>query len=181
MRDVSKVKVYMDERGFVHVDNAIIISKNFSGAERFDKDGQVVNSKGERNFRIALNDEAGQFLSNLGLNVRATPPKDGEGEPLIALQIKVSYKFNDSRRPIIKKYTKKKFEIMDENNVSEIDSTYIEDADLVFRPNPWTVRGNSGITAWLRKLNYKIAEDDFDAKWDSMLEDEPSDDFMEEV
>ena len=181
MRDVSKVKVYMDDKGFVHVDNAIIISKNFSGNEKFDKDGQIVNAKGERNFRIALNDEAGQFLSNLGLNVKVTPPRDGDGEPLIALQIKVSYKFNDSRRPVIKKYTKKKFDIMDESNVHEIDNNYIEDADLVFRPNPWSVRGASGVSAYLRKLNFMIAEDDFDAKWDSMLEDEPSDNFMEEV
>ena len=72
-------------RNKLEIFNAQIIYSNFAGIERKDKNGRVVNDKGNRNFNVILDPEKseiywngervtdpdfGQFLADNGWNVK---------------------------------------------------------------------------------------------------------------
>lgn len=192
-RNVEDVKVYVDDKGLIHVDNAIITSKNFSGVEKRNPHNpkQVVNSKGNRNFSIILNEEAADLLSNYRIKGEddkkfkiqvKLPTADAEDQtPKIYMSIKVSYHYDQDGKPMwfnptINQYSSKGKTEKTEKNVDSIDDVYIDKADLVFSARPYDVNGKVGLAADLRKLNYLIKEDDLDAKWDqTYLTDDPTD------
>ena len=174
-------KVHIDNWGNIVIENAVIINKNFKGEERrHPETGKIVNSKGSTNFCVALNEEVADFLSEFrlsgdperALNVQVKPPKDKngniiEGDPLIFLQVKVNYPdAYPNLWPEIKMFSSKKDRKMTKEDIHEIDGLFINNADVKFRPRAYTMdNGRIGLSATLKKLNFDIVEDDFDAKW----------------
>lgn len=174
-------KVHVDKWGNIVIENAVIINKNFKGEERRDKNtGRIVNSKGSTNFCVALNEEVADFLSDFriigdperSLNIQVKPPKDKdgniiEGDPLIFMQVKVNYPdAYPNLWPEIKMFTSKKMKKMNKEDISEIDGVFINNASVKFKPRAYTMdNGRIGLSATLKKLNFDIVEDDFDAKW----------------
>lgn len=174
---------------YICIDNAVICSKNFSGVEKrnpYDPK-EVVNSEGNRNFSIMLNQEAADLISNFRLDdhpdkaftvsVKVPPEGSEDPTPKIFMSIKVSYKYNIDQKgnkrpwstnPIISQYSSKGRTEKDESNVDGIDDVYIERADLIFTPGPYSIKatGKKGLTAYLSQLNYKILENELNAKWD---------------
>ena len=178
---LKKEKVHIDNWGNIVIENAVIINKNFKGEERrHPETGKIVNSKGATNFCVALNEEVADFLSEFrlsgdperALNVQVKPPKDKngniiEGDPLIFLQVKVNYPdAYPNLWPEIKMFSSKKDRKMTKEDIHEIDGLFINNADVKFRPRAYTMdNGRIGLSATLKKLNFDIVEDDFDAKW----------------
>lgn len=198
-RDVSQVNAYVDEKGLIHIENAIIVSKNFKGEEKRDPENpkRIVNTKGNRNFSMLLNEEAADLISNYRLvgegdkkfkvSVKL-PPEDAEDQtPSIYMSVKVSYKYDADGRPkwfnpVINQYSSKGKTEKTEKNVDSIDDVYIEKASLIFSAYPYDVNGKTGLSAYLRKMNYKIMEDEMDAKWDqTYITDDPTDMVDEEI
>lgn len=160
-----------DEYGKPIINNAVLMFKNFKGEERRDPNtNEVVNDAGERNFGVALNNEIAAELDRLGFKIRLRADRDDpEGEPLPWIQIKVSYKFDDNRKPVIKQYTSKtgpEGEELDEDEVGDLDKAPYEKAMVRFNGRQWKKAGKSGTTAYLKNLNIVIREDSFDKYWD---------------
>ena len=196
---LKNMKVYVDPNdGLIHIENAYIVSKNFAGIEKRNPNNpkQIVNSSGNRNFSIELNEEVANFISSFRLSdhpekafkVQVKLPKeDAEDQtPRIFMTVKLQYRFDDNgkpwkKNPKINQYSSKGKTVKDEKNVDSIDDVFIDKSEIAFAPGPYDVNGNIGLTAWLRKLNYKIKEDDMEARWDQdYVTDDPTD-FDEEV
>lgn len=174
-------KAHVDKWGNIIIENAVIINKNFKGEERrHPETKKIVNSKGATNFCVALNEEVADFLSEFRLsndpersfNVQVRPSKDRdgniiEGDPLIFIQVKVNYpEAYPNLWPEIKMFSSKKERKMTKEDIHEIDGIYINNADVKIKPRPYTMDdGRIGLSALLKKLNFDIVEDDFDAKW----------------
>lgn len=168
---LNKEELVFDEYGKPVVKNAVLMFKNFKGIEKRDPDtGEIVNAEGDRNFALALNPDIAAELAGLGFNVKARPDKkDPEADPLPYLQIKVSYKFDDSRRPIVKQFTSKtgpEGEELDEDEIGDLDKAPYEKALVRFNGSKWKKGGRSGISAYLKNLNIVIKESNFDKYWD---------------
>lgn len=202
-RELEKVKAYVDNDGMIHIENALICSKNFSGLEKRDPNNpkRIVNTAGNRNFSVELNQEAADLISNYRLvdhpdkafKVQVKlPAKDAEDQtPRIFMSIKVRYDYYIDentgekkpyrRNPKIRQYSSNGKTDKDESTVSTIDEVYIEKAELVFSPSPYDVEvqkgiHNKGLSAYLRLLTYKIKENDIYAKWDQdYVTDDPTD------
>lgn len=197
-RNVEDVKVYVDDKGLIHIDNAIITSKNFSGVEKRNPRNpkQVVNSKGNRNFSIILNEAGADLLSNyrikgegekaFKIQVKLPAPDAEDQTPKIYMSIKVSYHYDQDGKgmwfnPDINQYSSKGKTKKTEKNVDSIDDVYIDKADLIFSARPYDVNGKVGLAADLRKLNYLIKEDDLDSKWDQTYTTDDPTDMVEEM
>lgn len=196
-RDLEKVKAYVDSDGLIHVENAIIKSKNFAGDEIRDPNNpkKIVNSEGNRNFSLELNQEAADLISSYrladypdrGFKVQVRMPKpDAEDQtPRIFLTVKVKYRYDEKGRPYrrnpkIRQYSNNGVTEKDENTVATVDEVYIDKAEVTFSPYPYDVNGNIGLSAYLVQMNYKIKENDMNSKWDQdYMTDDPTD--FEEV
>lgn len=196
MGRVEDVKAYVDERGRIHIENAVICSKNFSGVEKRNPKNpkQIVNSEGNRNFTLELNQEAADLIANYRLvdhpdkafkvQVKVPGPDAEDQTPRIFMTVKVKYNYDEKGKPYwnnpkIKQYSSKGPTDKDESNVNTIDEVYIDKAELIFSPSPYDVNGNVGLSAYLTKMNYKIKEDDMDAKWEQDYITDTPDDYEE--
>ena len=194
--ELENVKAYVDERGKIHIDNALIVSKNFAGAEKRNPldPKEIVNTKGNRNFSIELNKDAADLISNFRLTehpdkayrvqVKLPKPDAEDQTPRIFMTVKVRYNYDSEGKPYrnnpkIRQYSSKGMTEKTEKNVDTIDEVYIEKADLVFSPYPWEKFGKVGLTAFLTQLNYKIKENEMNAKWDQDYSTDTPDDFEE--
>ena len=190
-------KVYVDERGFIHVDNAVITSKNFAGVEiRHPRNPKkIVNSEGNRNFSLELTQEAAELLSayrvsnepDKAFKVQVSVPDDDAEDqtPRIFLTVKLKYRYDDKGKPFrsnpkVRQYSKNGMTEKTEKNIDTVDEVYIEKADLIFSPYPYDVNGNIGLSAYLTQLNYKIKENDLNSKWDQDYITDSPEDFEEE-
>lgn len=196
---LSKMKCYIETegeyRGCFHIEDAYIIpySKNFTGVEKRDPNNpkKIVNSNGNRNFSIEITPEIADLISNFRLSnhpdkafhvqVKMPAPDAEDQTPRIFMTVKLKYNYDDKgnawrTNPKIRQYSSKGATDKTEENVHNIDEVYIDKSEIIFSPGPYDVNGNIGLTAWLRKLNYKIKEDDMDAKWDQdYVTDDPTD------
>lgn len=173
-----------DEFGKPIIVNAVIMFKNFKGIEKRDPEtGEIVNAEGDRNFAIGLNEDIAASLAGMGFNVKLRPDKkDPEAEPLPYLQIKVSYKFDDSRRPVVKQFTSKtgpEGEELDEDEIGDLDRAPYEKALVRFNGSKWKKGGRSGISAYLKNLNIVLKEDSIEKYWDytPVISDEDAEEY----
>lgn len=196
-KELEMEKAYVDDEGFIHIENVVICSKNFSGLEKRNPHNpkQIVNSDGNRNFSIMLSQEVADLLSNFRLvdhpdkafKIQVKLPTDDSEEqtPKIFMTVKVKYRYDEKGRPYrsnpkIRQYSSKGASNKTEDNVGTIDDVYIERATIIFNPGPYDVNGNIGLTPWLIQMNYKIKENELDAKWDQDYMTDTPDDYEEE-
>lgn len=187
-------KVKIDKFGRILIENAVLINRNFKGEERrHPETKKIVNSKGATNFCVALSEEVADFLMEYRIpkdparafNVQVKPAKDRdgniiEGDPLIFIQVKITYpEAYPDLHPEITQFSSKGREKITKETLHELDRVYINNADVKFRPRPYTMDdGRIGLTAYLTKLNFDILEDDMDTKWgDFPVESPDEDDF----
>lgn len=138
------------------IENARLIFRNFSGAER------PFNPKGRRNFCVVIDPADAQNLVNAGWNVKTLKPIEEGDEPLPYLQVAVSF---DHKPPKIVQITSGGQTILTEETVGGLDYADIELADLILTPYPWSVSGKSGIKAYLKTAFITLAEDDIEKKY----------------
>lgn len=142
--------------GTVVIEDAKIIFLNFSG-----KEGQY-NDAGEKNFCVLLDVGLAQDLKADGWNVKYLKPQDGmeHGDPY--LQVKVSYKY---RPPKITLVTWNGKTPLGEEECGILDMIDIETVDLILNGSEWSVRGESGVKAYLKTLYVVLREDILDKKY----------------
>lgn len=139
-------------------ENARIMFTNFRGLPtRFDPAG------GKRTFCVAIPDpDLAQQMRDEGWNVRVlTSLIEGE-PPLDYMQVKVAF---GSIPPKIIMIANGVQTPLDESDVGQLDTAEIQNVDLIIRPYNWNVRGDSGVTAYLKTMYVTVEVDRFAAKY----------------
>lgn len=134
------------------IEDAKILFTNFAGSPtRYNSEG------GKREFSVALPLNLVEDLERDGWNVKYRKNADGEYDPERPyLGVKVSYKF---RAPAIWLITGGRKQLMTEDTVGTLDNITIKTADMVIHPSVYEVRGQQGISAYVREL-YVVMDDE---------------------
>ena len=134
------------------IEDAKILFTNFAGSPtRYNSEG------GKREFSVALPLNLVEDLERDGWNVKYRKNADGEYDPERPyLGVKVSYKF---RAPAIWLITGGRKQLMTEDTVGTLDNITIKTADEVIHPSVYDVRGQQGISAYVKEL-YVVMDDE---------------------
>lgn len=134
------------------IEDAKILFTNFAGSPtRYNSEG------GKREFSVALPLNLVEDLERDGWNVKFRKNADGEFDPERPyLGVKVSYKF---RAPAIWLVTGGHKQLMTEDTVGTLDNITIKTADMVIHPSVYDVRGQQGISAYVKEL-YVVMDDE---------------------
>lgn len=134
------------------IEDAKILFTNFAGSPtRYNSEG------GKREFSVALPLNLVEDLEKDGWNVKYRKDADGEFDPERPyLGVKVSYKF---KAPAIWLITGGRKQLMSEDTVGTLDNITIKTADVVIHPSVYDVRGQQGISAYVKEL-YVVMDDE---------------------
>lgn len=134
------------------IEDVKILFTNFAGSPtRYNSEG------GKREFSVALPLNLVEDLERDGWNVKFRKNADGEFDPERPyLGVKVSYKF---KAPAIWLITGGRKQIMTEDTVGTLDNITIKTADVVIHPSVYDVRGQQGISAYVKEL-YVVMDDE---------------------
>lgn len=134
------------------IEDAKILFTNFAGSPtRYNSEG------GKREFSVALPLNLVEDLERDGWNVKFRKNADGEFDPERPyLGVKVSYKF---RAPAIWLITAGRKQLMSEDTVGTLDNITIKTADVVIHPSVYDIRGQQGISAYVKEL-YVVMDDE---------------------
>lgn len=134
------------------IEDAKILFTNFAGSPtRYNSEG------GKREFSVALPLNLVEDLEKDGWNVKYRKNADGEFDPERPyLSVKVSYKF---RAPAIWLIAGGRKQLMTEDMVGTLDNITIKTADVVIHPSIYDVRGQQGISAYVKEL-YVVMDDE---------------------
>lgn len=142
-------------RDILQIDDARIVSRNFSG-----KPGDY-NREGDRNFAVTFSDrELADELVARGWNITVKPGKK-EGEPE-RMYLKVKVKFNE-KGPNCYLISGNRKVLLNEDTVGRLDDIDIRRVDLDIRPYDWVVNGKPGRTAYLQCIRVVQEIDRFEA------------------
>ena len=144
------------DRGVLHIDDARIIFKNFSGAPtKFNPRG------GERGFSLIIpNDEIAERLIEEGWNVKIREPREEGEEPLRHLPVKISFNEYGPKVHLVVNNNRVK---LDEESVDMLDDIVIGRVDMDLRPYDWEVNGNTGRSAYLSGIRvFQVITDRFE-------------------
>lgn len=144
------------EKKFFNVPGRAIMYRNFAG------EAGPYNDEGDRSFCLGLDDETAELMKEEGWNVRYKVDKrDPDRDPVPYVQVKVE--FRKGRPPKMTQITKRGKTVLEEDDLNNLDWADIERADVCLNPYRWTrPNGTSGITAYLKKMNIFLEDDDFE-------------------
>lgn len=134
------------------IEDANLLFTNFAGSPtRYNSEG------GKREFSVALPLNLVEDLEKDGWNVKYRKNADGEFDPERPyLGVKVSYKF---KAPAIWLIAGGRKQLMTEDTVGTLDNITIKTADVVIHPSVYDVRGQQGISAYVKEL-YVVMDDE---------------------
>lgn len=134
------------------IEDAKLLFTNFAGSPtRYNSEG------GKREFSVALPLNLVEDLERDGWNVKFRKNADGEFDPERPyLGVKVSYKF---KAPAIWLVAAGRKQLMTEDTVGTLDNITIKTADVVIHPSVYDVRGQQGISAYVKEL-YVVMDDE---------------------
>lgn len=134
------------------IEDAKIFFTNFAGSPtRYNSEG------GKREFSVALPLNLVEDLEKDGWNVKYRKNADGEFDPERPyLGVKVSYKF---KAPAIWLIAGGRKQLMTEDTVGTLDNITIKTADVVIHPSVYDIRGQQGISAYVKEL-YVVMDDE---------------------
>lgn len=134
------------------IEDAKLLFTNFAGSPtRYNSEG------GKREFSVALPLNLVEDLEKDGWNVKYRKNAEGEFDPERPyLGVKVSYKF---RAPAIWLITGGRKQLMTEDTVGTLDNITIKTADVVIHPSVYDIRGQQGISAYVKEL-YVVMDDE---------------------
>ena len=152
--------------GTVLLEDVRIGFKNFAGAEG------PYNDKGDRNFAVFLPNDIAVDLKEKGWNVKfpdATKEVDPERGPREAyLQVKVNFGGVPPKIVMIGRNvdgTEQPPALLSEAECEILDWSRTSNADLELRPYNWTVRGESGVKAYLKSIYVYVDLDPLESKY----------------
>lgn len=134
------------------IEDAKILFTNFAGSPtRYNSEG------GKREFSVALPLNLVEDLERDGWNIKFRKNADGEFDPERPyLGVKVSYKF---KAPAIWLVAAGRKQLMTEDTVGTLDNITIKTADVVIHPSVYDIRGQQGISAYVKEL-YVVMDDE---------------------
>lgn len=139
------------------IGNARILFRNFAGQE-----GNY-NPAGNRNFSVCIDDpEFANHLEDEGWNVKYLQPREEGDAPQAFLHVKVGF---GKYPPKIVLISNNKKTFLDEDTVEMLDWVEIENVDIIIRPYSYTVRGTSGISAYVKDMYVTMVDDEFSEKY----------------
>lgn len=151
-------------KGFVEIEDARLIFKNFSGA------ASKYNRDGDRNFCIVIpNQEIADSLVNdknekgVGWNVKVRPARNPDEDPLMFLKVKMS--FNENGGPDAFLITNGKMTRLDAESISCLDHVEIAYVDLAIRPYDDEMNGKPFRSAYLKSIYVTQNVDRFAARY----------------
>ena len=158
--------VEFGRKHLLEIDDARIIFRNFAGV------GGMYNREGDRSFSLVIpTEEIKDLLMDLGYNVRIKEPKNEGQDTLMHLPIKVSYKI-EAPKVYLQSGTSKPREL-DESTIAILDNVDIERVDLDVSPSYWTnPRGESGVSAYLKRIIVTQRVDRFAARYEDFTDNE---------
>lgn len=137
-------------------DDARIIFRNFAGEQT------KFNREGDRNFCVIIPDDLVDQLREDGWNVKSLQPRE-EGDPVRHyMKVSVSYK---GRPPRVVLISSRGRTDLGQDQISMLDYVVIRRVDLIVRPYHWEVRGETGISAYLKTMYVTIEEDELDIRY----------------
>jgi len=137
--------------------DARLLFKNFAGRET------KFNREGDRNFCVVIPDqEMVDLLLKDGWNVKNLAPREEGDEPLNYMKVSVSYK---GRPPKIVIITSRGRTSIDVDLVSMLDFADMTKVDLIVRPYHWNVKGDTGVSAYLKTMFVTIWEDELELRY----------------
>lgn len=140
----------------IHVENARIVFRNFSG-----KEGQY-NNAGNRNFCVLFDADTAKELADIGWKISYLKPREEDEEPQAYMEVRVAF---GSYPPQIMLISGQGKTSLDEESVDILDWTDLKNVDLVIRPYNWEVNGKTGVKAYLKAGYFTIEEDRFASKY----------------
>lgn len=146
----------MAEQGTVLFEDHAITYLNFEGR------AGVYNAEGARNFCVILTPEEGAILTNDGWNVKISKPREEEEDPIVYIQVSLSWKF---KPPVVVMLTSKGRTILNENMISILDAVDIAKVDVIMRPYDYSLPTGSGRKAYLKTMFVTIDEDELMMKY----------------
>ena len=142
------------------IENARIIFRNFSGKT------SKFNPTGKRSFALILTDSEAERLKEEGWNIKSLRPREPGDDPTPYINVNVRYsKENPERNPEVYIVAGKKKTLLSDETIGSIDYCDILNVDLVVGPYRWSMNGNEGVTAYLKKM-YVTIDNDFNGKYD---------------
>ena len=158
----------------INLENTQITFRNIAGAPtEFNKAGGV------RTFAAILSEDAAGQLAGMGFDVRRFVNKETGEAGEAYLKIKVNFKNDEDGNfagPYIYLVTQNaegkniKKTLLTPTTAGIVDRADIKYVDLTITPYAWTVRGESGISAYLVKMFVIIQEDPLEARY-AMIND----------
>lgn len=136
------------------------------GFRNFSGDESLYNPKGNRTFAVFFDEGTAKRLEDDGWNIKWPKPNDNidpeEDERQPWLEVTVSYK---NMPPTVLLITGENVNTLNEDTISVLDNTEIENVDLVINPYNWTTAQGSGVKAYLKKLAVSAKMDGFAEKY----------------
>lgn len=149
--------------------------RNFAGIE-----GQY-NKAGDRNFAVFMDIEQAEELAQDGWNIKKLdeakaelddPENEYPKRPYLPVSVALDGMYpsqiyilrHDPESELANEEGYVATEVTSES-ADILDSALIKNADVVIRPYNWSVNGNSGVKAYLRRLYVTLDEDEFASKY----------------
>lgn len=136
--------------------------RNFSGRET------KFNPAGKRSFTVFLDPDIAQALKADGWNVKFMEAREADEEGQHHLSVAVSF---EVRPPTIVLITSRGRRNLTEDEVEFLDWFDYSKVDMIIRPYAWSVRGESGVKAYLKSIYCTVAEDELAIEYSQIPED----------
>lgn len=147
----------MAERKQFKVEDAQIMYRNFAGNER------QFNPAGSRNFCVILDPDNAAAMADDGWYIRYTKPREEGDEPIPYIQVKIN--FDSAKPPQIVMIADGHRTHLDAQTVESLDYADIITVDLIANAYEYEVRGETGISAYLKTLYVVVQYDDLERKY----------------
>lgn len=150
------------------IKDANIMYPNFSGAEKRNQDGRVVNSKGNRNFCIRIgNDNVIAELKKAGWKIK---PERGEEDAInYIMPISINLNPKSGNAPVFKQILSDNSTVVVNPNDGSIDNwDCVAIAENRITVVPWK-NMNGELVAYLKTLYVKVEADEFEDEFMSFV------------
>jgi hypothetical protein len=147
-----------------------LVFRNFRG------EASQYNAEGHRNFGVILPQDVAEQMAADGWNVKTLSPRDEDEDGVETPWLPIKLRYDVGKPPSIFLITDRGRTALREDTVEQLDwvDIRVDEAtgqsmvDLIVRPYNYTVRGQSGVAAYLQSMYVTIDEDPLAAKYAEM-------------
>jgi hypothetical protein len=157
----------------VQLDNVRVVFKNFTGRE------EAYNAEGQRNFHVVLPEETAEKMIADGWNVKKKDPREEGEKPFYHMKVKVSFKVKPPRVTMVTKKWNPELEqqtamrtLLTEDLLMLLDHAEFDRVDMILNASRWEIRGEKGVTAYLKTGFFFIHQDPLEERYASIPDQE---------